>query len=372
GNVLGTHGIDYIYPDPAYASGYNSADYYVGKGMTVFRLPFCWERLQRTRNQPLDGAELERLRTTVNRLLGKGVAVLLDPHNYARYGTSLIGSSAVPDSQFADFWRRLADEFKSNTDVLFGLMNEPYDLPTEQWVSSANAAIAAIRETGAQNLILVPGNAWTGADNWNQDWYGTPNAVALLNIRDPANNVAFEVHQYLDSDSSGTSTSCVSSTIGSERLRDFTAWLRLNGKKGFLGEFGAGTSQTCLAALDDLLGHLDANRDVYIGWTYWAGGPWWDNSWYSIEPTGSTDQPRMDILELHLEPAAPPPDSPLTPTPSCADGVMSGTEAGVDCGGPCQACPSSSCTDGVQNGSETGVDCGGPCRPCPSICPARI
>lgn len=59
------------------------------------------------------------------------------------------------------------------------------------------------------------------------------NAPQALNIVDPANNYAFELHQYLyftiitrflfyykrylDSDSSGTSGTCVSATIGSER-----------------------------------------------------------------------------------------------------------------------------------------------------------
>jgi endoglucanase len=32
---------------------------------------------------------------------------------------------------------------------------------------------------------------------------GTPNADAFANFQDPANNMAFEVHQYLDTDSSG-------------------------------------------------------------------------------------------------------------------------------------------------------------------------
>ncbi len=39
-------------------------------------------------------------------------------------------------------------------------------------------------------------------------------------------------------------------------------------------------------------------------------------------------------------------------------------EEGVDCGGPCPACPT--CFDGIQNQGETGIDCGGPCKPCPT------
>ncbi|MEM9990590.1 MAG: cohesin domain-containing protein, partial [Bacteroidota bacterium] len=47
---------------------------------------------------------------------------------------------------------------------------------------------------------------------------------------------------------------------------------------------------------------------------------------------------------------------------TCTDGIQNQGEEGVDCGGPCAACPS--CNDGIQNGDETGVDCGGSCSPC--------
>ncbi|MEO5726644.1 MAG: glycoside hydrolase family 5 protein, partial [Byssovorax sp.] len=230
GALPGTFGVDYTYPDPQYASGYNSASYFVSKGMTTFRLPFRWERLQPTRKAVFNAAEQSRLTTTTDNLLAKGAAVVLDPHNYARYGTSLIGSSAVPNSDFADFWGRLASLYKSNSKVVFAIMNEPHDMSTEQWVSAANAAIAAIRATGANNLIVVPGNGWDGAHSWSQNWYGTANSTAMLQIKDPGNNYAYEVHQYLDDASSGASVNCTSSTIGSQRLAGFTSWLKANGK----------------------------------------------------------------------------------------------------------------------------------------------
>src|SRR5690606_34810781 len=49
---------------------------------------------------------------------------------------------------------------------------------------------------------------------------------------------------------------------------------------------------------------------------------------------------------------------------TCDDGVQNQGETGVDCGGPCPACPT--CDDGIQNQGETGVDCGGPCPACPT------
>ena len=131
----------------------------------------------------------------------RGVTVVLDPHNYARYNGTVIGpGGAVTHAHFADFWSRLALHYAGAPQVVFALMNEPHGLPTEQWLDSANAAIAAIRAAGATQLVLVPGNGWTGAHSWHSDWYGTPNAQVMGNVVDPLGHYAFELHQYFDQD----------------------------------------------------------------------------------------------------------------------------------------------------------------------------
>jgi endoglucanase len=294
-SLPGNFGTDYTYPTQS------EVDYFMGKGMNVFRLPFRWERLQQQANQAFDSAELGRLHGFVDPTTQKGGYVILDPHNYARYFGDLVGDN-VPASAFADFWQRLADEFKADDHVIFGLMNEPHDMQTETWRDDANAAIAAIRGAGATNLIFVPGNAWTGAWTWTQSFYGTANGDAMLSITDPGNHYAFEVHQYLDQDGSGTSGTCVSDTIGAERLADFTAWAKAHGVRAFLGEMGAASNATCDSAVDGLLDALDADPDVWLGWTWWAAGPWWGNYMYSIEPNGGNDAPQMTILAKHLPP----------------------------------------------------------------------
>jgi len=154
---------------------------------------------------------------------------------------------------------------------------------------------------GANNLITVPGNAWTGASSWTQNWYGTPNSQVMTGVKDPANNYIIEVHQYLDSDGSGTSPTCVSSTIGSERLQDFTQWARTNKVKAILAEFAGGNNDVCQNAVNDMLTYMEKNNDVYAGWTWWAAGPWWGDYMYSIEPiNGNQDAPQMAWLKPHL------------------------------------------------------------------------
>jgi endoglucanase len=66
-----------------------------------------------------------------------------------------------------------------------------------------------------------------------------------------------------------------------------TEWLRARKYKGFLGEIGAATTDDCLRGLDGILGHLDGNADVWLGWTYWTAGPWWPESYeFGVEPRG--------------------------------------------------------------------------------------
>lgn len=82
------------------------------------------------------------------------------------------------------------------------------------------------------------------------------------------------MHQYLDSDGSGTSPTCVSSTIGAERLQVATEWLQQTGLKGFLGELGAGSNADCITAIQGALCSMQTSG-VWLGMLWWAAGPWW-------------------------------------------------------------------------------------------------
>ena len=83
-------------------------------------------------------------------------------------------------------------------------------------------------------------------------------------------------------------------------LEAFTAWLRQHNKRGFLGEFGAGSDKTCLAALDAMLAYIDRNHDVWMGWAYWAAGAWPPSYFTSVQPEKGADRPQMTVLSRWL------------------------------------------------------------------------
>src|SRR5262249_26479637 len=107
-NLPGTYGMDYIYPN----SG--EIDYFMGKGLRVFRIAFRWERLQRSLNAAFDATELGHLDDIVGYATRAGAQVIIDPHNFARYGQNVVGSQQLPSSALADFWSRLATHFAGN------------------------------------------------------------------------------------------------------------------------------------------------------------------------------------------------------------------------------------------------------------------
>ncbi|MCW5203658.1 glycoside hydrolase family 5 protein [Desulfobulbus sp. US5] len=319
-NLPGIYDTDYIYPTSA------EVDYYISKGMNTFRLPFRWERLQLALFAAFDAAELNRMDTFVDYATAKGASVIIDPHNFQRYypdpnnhqssGQGLVGTVEVPDAAFADLWEKLAVHYKGNSRIIFGLMNEPNTMPTAQLVASENAAIAAIRTAGANNLILVPGNQWSGAWAWNETWYNGANSEHMLNIVDPGDNFAFEVHQYMDDDYSGGSSDITGNDpmTGVTRLTNFTGWLKEHNLKGFLGEFAVANSRIGNAAedvgdevIDNMLSYMEENADVWIGWTWWAAGPWWAVDYqFTLEPTNlgqsnqGEDRAAMAVLAQHL------------------------------------------------------------------------
>lgn len=93
----------------------------------------------------------------------------------------------------------------------------------------------------------------------------------MINLTDPSGLLIYEMHQYLDSDGSGTSDVCVNSTIGQSRVEDATNWLIENNVTAILGEFAAGANSVCEEAVTGMLDYLAENSDVWLGAMWWAG-----------------------------------------------------------------------------------------------------
>ncbi len=142
----------------------------------------------------------------VRRINAKGMYVIFDMHHSAPGAQKALGQQPMPDRDHApDYWASVADYFKNDPAVLFDLYNEPYPDnnrdSTAAWTCVKNGGtcpgvsfttagmqelVAAVRNTGATNPILVSGPQYAGlVDRWQE-----------FKPADPAGQLVASVHVY--------------------------------------------------------------------------------------------------------------------------------------------------------------------------------
>lgn len=274
-------------------------DYFKSKGLTLFRLPFKWERLQPELGSALDAKELKSMKKFVDEAAKRGLLVILDMHNYARRhvgdSTHIIGNGVISAAQLADAWKRIAGEFKSYTNIWgYGLMNEPYNMPNANaWFDIAQVVIKEVRKVDQKTTIIVGGDFWSSASRWQEL------SNHLKDLKDPANNLIYEAHVYFDADASGSYKNSYEqekahTDIGVNRVKPFVNWLKQNNKRGFVGEYGIpDDDERWIVIMEKTLKYLKENG---VNGTYWAAGPRWGKYKLSIEPKDGKDRPQMSAL----------------------------------------------------------------------------
>jgi endoglucanase len=313
---------DYTYPSAA------ELNYIAAQGANMIRLPFRWERLQQSLYGPLDGAELGRLRTAVNNANAAGLCVLLDLHNYAKYRQYKLGdplpepapAGSTLSDMFTAFWLALAAEFPDANQVAFGLMNEPANIPLNQWAVIAKQTLAALRAADASNLVFVSGGRWSGVHDWFSGLQYS-NASEFDDLQDPLKRAIIEVHQYTDSDYSGTHTAktgtgCRAAADFTAKFERITAWANSHQQTLFLGEFGVPPDSECLLTLTHLLSLME--NSTWRGWSYWAAGSWWGNYPLALSGANQPVAPQWEPLKhfFYSDPGSDnSPPEPPTPHP---------------------------------------------------------
>jgi endoglucanase len=310
-NIPGVLGKDYTF------NSESTFRYFAEKNLGLIRLPLLWERLQPVLRGPLDSAYLSNLKRDIAWAGAHGGEVILDIHNFARYSRNAGGSLEtyvidnpasdgavkVSAADLADLWVQLSNEFKFDISVYaYDLMNEPHDMGRADWRKISQTVLDAIRANQDDKLILIPGDSWSSANRW------VTTHGPLAWIQDPANNFAYEAHQYFDRDESGTYARTYDAELaansdlansGRTRVSHFIDWLRANNVRGIVDEFGIpGSDSRWAVVLENFLSALDT---AGLDGAYWAAGEWWGNYSLSVQPGANftVDRPQMATLQAH-------------------------------------------------------------------------
>jgi endoglucanase len=249
----------------------------------MVRLPLneeCWLGHADVPATGTSGAAYQQaVKSYVNLLVASGINVVLDLHwtfgQYSGPGAGCSDTNAtcqkpMPDAQFTPtFWSQVATAFKGNNAVIFDLFNEPFpdfannfSNPTAAWtclrdggtctgigyqVAGMQSLVNAIRATGATNIIMSAGIAFT---NDLSQWLA-------FKPSDSTGNLIASWHSY--NFNTCANSSCWDSTIGTVNQQ----------VPVMIGEVG---QNTCAHDyIDQVMAWADQRNIGYAAWTW---NPW--------------------------------------------------------------------------------------------------
>lgn len=305
-SVPGVEGTHYFYPTAA------AMNYYQSKGIRLIRFPFRWERIQLTPGGPLRASEMKRMDDVMRLAAERDMRVILDMHNFSdyflggvRYKIGMPGSPITAE-HFRDVWRRIVEHYQAIPELAeiiyaYDIMNEPTyyaNDPTTPtlWPSLAQSVVDTIRATDPHCWIMISGDAYSQATNWELFNEG-------LLIHDPSDRIIYQAHTYFDLSRAGTyklggyDAEEAYPEVALDRVRPFIDWVQKKNVRGFVGEYGVPRDDPrWQTVLQNLLVYLQDNG---VGGAYWCAGPNTVNNPLTAEPLNGVDRPAMPIIAAH-------------------------------------------------------------------------
>ena len=219
-------------PDPGYAIASGHA--------RIIRLPYSATCAVPTEGGPINAGYMRLVAKSIDRVADVGVPVVLDMHAFgALYGNDI--TTAQGERDFLDVHHKVLAYLLSTLtaaeqrQLIVGLMNEPHQQSDRTYQPVFQAAINQIRADGFRGIITYPEAGWSGAHNLSAS------SAFMAGVTDPLGtfNIVAEVHQYFDSDYSGTHDEPIaSSTLGAATLGGAEAWSARTGIYLILDETG--------------------------------------------------------------------------------------------------------------------------------------
>lgn len=301
---------------------------FLQQGANIIRLPVRWAYMQPEgpNSTYFDKGYFDDLvMPTLTTITSHNYYVILDLHSYMHYayvGIQVAGCGG-PDGQCPDgklitdpapyvaIWQKIWSQIQKDPNIkadhlLFDIVNEPTDdkhLTPEQVFNMETAVIKSLQKEGFPGYFLVEGAHWSGLHSWEDA--GNSRVFTRENFEKAGiqnlNKVIINVHQYLDSNYSGTHNECLPdiTTVGPNgfNLNQFVSYLQANQFKAIVTEFGVGQDQaSCTKPLGDFLQYLKNNAYStskgygFVGWTVWSTGHGWGNYNLRVVPNDWKDK----------------------------------------------------------------------------------
>ena len=251
-----------------------------GAGFTAVRLPVRWSNhAGAAPPYTIDSTFMNRVASIVDKLLAKGLVVILNMHHYRQLDGDPLdsGEPAVPDAavdvRFVMLWDQIAAHFQGRSArLVFELYNEPHGRQNgEPWNVLAARASGVVRKTNPNRVIVIGPTSWNSASD-----------LHLLKIPNDANMVV-TIHNYAPFAFTHQGAEWINPVLptgvtccNTAQVNEITApldvaktWASARHYPVFVGEFGAYSKADSASRLMFNRTMRDAMEARGMTWSYW-------------------------------------------------------------------------------------------------------
>ncbi|HEX2714996.1 MAG TPA: glycoside hydrolase family 5 protein [Candidatus Acidoferrales bacterium] len=248
-------------------------------GFATVRLPVRWSNhAAATAPFTIDQPFFARVESVVDKLLAKGLYVVLNMHHYRQLDGDALDrgefpvDDAVLNMRFIILWQQIAERFRDKNDhLLFELYNEPHGRLIPQWNDLAARALAVVRKTNPTRIVVISPPLWA-------------QAKALSSLRLPNDaNLIVTVHNYQPFAFTHqgatwihpvppTGVLCCNAhqqAAAIAPLATAKAWSDAAGYPIFLGEFGSNSKADMPSRVTFTRLMRDQAESRGFSWSYW-------------------------------------------------------------------------------------------------------
>ena len=274
-------------------------------GFTSVRLPIRWSN-HATVQAPftIDPVFMTRVESIVDKLLAKGLVVIVNMHHYHQLdgdlpeaGEAFVEPAAV-DVRFVMLWEQLATRLRARgARLVFELYNEPHGrMNGEPWNVLAARTLSVVRKTNPDRIVVIGPTSWNSASNLQQlKLPNDANLIATVHDYDPFRFT----HQGAEwvSPILPVGVTCCTAAQRAEMtaaLDVAKTWSAAKRYPVFVGEFGAYSKADDASRVTFNRTMRDAIEARGMTWTYWE----FASGFGVYDPTKLTA--RQDLLDSLL------------------------------------------------------------------------
>jgi endoglucanase len=249
-------------------------------GFASVRLPVRWSN-HASADAPftIDAAFMGRVDAVIDKLLAKGLLVIVNMHHYRQLDGDGLDAGELPvadaavDVRFVMLWEQLATHFKGRSArLVFELYNEPHGrLNGEPWNVLAARALGVVRKSNPDRIVVIGPTRWNSASD-----------LQLLKMPNDANLIA-TVHNYNPfpfthqgaewvSPVLSLGVTCCTATQEAEMTAPLDvakAWSTATRYPIYVGEFGAYSKADDASRVDFNRKMRQAMEGRAMSWSYW-------------------------------------------------------------------------------------------------------